>query len=293
MRTRHHRTAGLQAHSWLGGATGGLGVPLGWGEPWTSKARGPVEIRIEHPHLGDAVHRQPILDRDLADRLGGRTVIDAIALLVVGAEIGLDPGHAVGGVDVHDGAADIGAFRGRRDIQSGREVALHYVTGHLPSPFESRCRRSPTRRNMIMTNRRAIGSSPYFLPTASSICASRRPSLVAAATASPRERTPSLASTADTWWSTVFSATNSRRAMSALRRPSTRRPRTFSWRLVMPQGFCRVRSCAPRGMSRTPLARSLRRMMAAMGNAPSRSKISRAERSGPSLSLSASAMACS
>src|SRR6266851_2009671 len=145
-------THGWEGHWWLGESH------WGWGEPWTSEARSPadvdgegkkppsarqprssgaVEIRIEHPHLGDAVHRQPVLDGNLADRLGGRPVIDAKALLVVGAEIGLDPGHAGGGIDVHDGAANVGAFGAGRNIQPRREVALHKVTGHLPSPFKS------------------------------------------------------------------------------------------------------------------------------------------------------------
>ena len=145
------------------------------------------------------------------------------------------------------------------------EVALHKVTGHLPSPFRSMPEESdaaqhgygaPSRhrefslflRDQFLNLRLGTGRAWWPPPPP------RRASARRAWRAPPRrDDRPSSR------------PTNSRRAMSALRRPSTSRPSTLSWRLVMPQGFCRVRSCAPRGMLRTPLARSLRRTMAAIG----------------------------
>src|SRR5438132_13015704 len=47
----------------------------------------PVEIRIEHAHLGDAIDRQAVLRRHPAHGLGIRALVDAEGLLSVVADV--------------------------------------------------------------------------------------------------------------------------------------------------------------------------------------------------------------
>ena len=108
----------------------------------------------------------------------------------------------------------------------------------------------------------------------------------AAAPASRREATPSLASTAETWWSTVFGEITSACAISALVAPRTIRSSTSVSRGVSPAGPARDAARGPRGIRRTPSARRRRRRCAAARAAPSASK--RRERLEPRGSSSAS-----
>src|SRR4029079_8207933 len=86
--------------------------------------------------------------------------------------------------------------------------------------------------------------------------------------ASVRDDTSSLRRIAETWWSTVFSETNRRSAICALRRPSATRASTSSSRGVRPAGLARVARRGPRGRPRSPRTRSLRAMMEAAAAGP-------------------------
>src|SRR5690348_1545309 len=123
----------------------------------------------------------------------------------------MHPGHSIDGIDVHQQAANFGAFLIRRNVQSRGEIAFHQVTWHGQSP----CMTGPCcfdTCTLTGVRRASIGHFPYLFLDGEIAFGSYRPNLTAAAAASPRERTPSLASTEETWWPTVFSETNRRRA---------------------------------------------------------------------------------
>src|SRR4051794_11673836 len=92
------------------------------------------------------------------------------------------------------------------------------------------------------------------------------PRRAAAAPASRRDATPSFASTAETWWSTVLGVMTSAAAISAFVAPEAIRASTSTWRGVRPAGPAREagRGGAP-GVRRAggdqgePLARARRR----------------------------------
>ena len=88
----------------------------------------------------------------------------------------------------------------------------------------------------------------------------------------PRARIEFI-STAETWCSTVLGLVESRSAISPLLRPSARRGRTSSWRLVSPCGFARVWGRGPRGRPRAPRSWSRRRAISTAEWRPRRSKI--------------------
>jgi hypothetical protein len=77
-----------------------------------------------------------------------------------------------------------------------------------------------------------------------------RPGLAAWAAAALRFGTPSLASTAVTWWSTVLAEMNSFAAIAALVCPEQISPRTSCSRRVRPSGSPRVADLGPAGMDR-------------------------------------------
>ena len=95
-----------------------------------------------------------------------------------------------------------------------------------------------------------------------------------AAPASRREETPSLPSTAETWWSTVFGVMTSAWAISALVAPRATRSSTSVSRGVSPAGPAREAARGPRGIRRTPSARRRRRSAA-------RTVVRRARRTPP------------
>src|SRR5262249_21242162 len=73
------------------------------------------------------------------------------------------------------------------------------------------------------------------------------PSWAAMATARARLGTPSLRSTAETWWPTVFSDSRNWPASSALDSPRPSHCSTSSSRAVSPAGLSRVAGRGPRG----------------------------------------------
>ncbi len=176
------------------------------------RSRGPA-------HLGDALHRQAVAFGGQPDRLGIGRVIDAIGLRLGRVHIAVHPVHAqlrVGGVDAVHGLAAVGIDG---DGQQRGEMAFDEIAGHgflqgrqHPAAGERHDAGGPAPgvagpdcgRRLHRFRRRPASPGP--------VRAARPP-----AAALP---TPSLASTAATWWSTVRTERCRRAAISALRRPS-------------------------------------------------------------------------
>ena len=84
--------------------------------------------------------------------------------------------------------------------------------------------------------------------------------MAAWAAAALRLGAPSLASTAETWWSTVLAEMNSFAGIAALLCPAQISSRTSRSRRVSPSGSPRVADLGPTGIDRTPRARSFCRV---------------------------------
>src|SRR5580692_2654050 len=119
------------------------------------------------------------------------------------------------------------------------------------------------------------------------------PSRAACAAAASRVGVPSLASTAETWWSTVLGERNSLAAISALLCPALIRSSTSRSRRVSPSGSDRVAVRGPAGIDRTPSRRILCRVSWAAAGAPRPVKICSAWRSAASSLASCRASAAS
>ena len=117
--------------------------------------------------------------------------------------------------------------------------------------------------------------------------------MAAWAAAALRFGAPSLASTAETWWSTVLAEMNSFAAIAALLCPAQISSRTSRSRRVSPSGSPRVADLGPAGMDRTPSARSFCRVSRATADAPSSVKVLSASRSAPSSAASSRTSAAS
>ena len=117
--------------------------------------------------------------------------------------------------------------------------------------------------------------------------------MAAWAAAALRFGAPSLASTAETWWSTVLAEMNSFAAIAALVCPAQISSRTSRSRRVSPSGSPRVADLGPAGMDRTPSARSRCRVSRATADAPSSVKVLSASRSAPSSAASSRTSAAS
>src|SRR5579862_3448152 len=93
-----------------------------------------VEIRIQHPHLGDALHRQLAAAGGVADRLGCRGVVDTKGLLLVGAYVRVDPGDLVLEVALNNCQAGLGSRGVHGNLQPVRELSLDDITRHGLTP---------------------------------------------------------------------------------------------------------------------------------------------------------------
>src|SRR5262249_756277 len=67
--------------------------------------RSTVEVRVEHTHFGDAGDRQLVATGGAPDRFRRRTVVDAVRVLLVGRDIGVNPGHSGFEIVLDDGGA--------------------------------------------------------------------------------------------------------------------------------------------------------------------------------------------
>src|SRR5690349_5829322 len=66
-----------------------------------------IEVRIEDVDLRNAIYRKTTSPCGLSDRFRGGSIVDAIGLLFVLADIGMDPGHLLLGIVAHDFVADL------------------------------------------------------------------------------------------------------------------------------------------------------------------------------------------
>src|SRR5215467_12081039 len=66
-----------------------------------------IEVRIEDAHLRYTVHRKLTAPCGLPDRFRRGRVIDAKGLLLVLADIGMDPGHLILLIVAHDCSTDL------------------------------------------------------------------------------------------------------------------------------------------------------------------------------------------
>src|SRR5579863_5430868 len=89
-----------------------------------------VEVGIEHCHRRDAVDRQVAILRGGTNRVGGRTVVDAVRLLQIVADVRVDPGDAALRVALDDAGAGDGALIGERDAEPVRKGSLDHETLH-------------------------------------------------------------------------------------------------------------------------------------------------------------------
>ena len=105
------------------------------------------EVRIEHPHLGDAIDRQGGGLRSDADRLGLRRVDNAEAAATVRRDERVDPGHAFAGIGADHFVAVIrgAAVSGRAVASTGAEGAFDEIAWHGRLQFARRCAHTRTR----------------------------------------------------------------------------------------------------------------------------------------------------
>src|SRR5882724_6787111 len=89
-----------------------------------------MKVGIEHAHLGDALDRQAVALGGLADRLRRRAVVDAEGALLVGRDVGVQPGHAELAVVADHRAGGLAALLGRREAKAVGNAAFDDIERH-------------------------------------------------------------------------------------------------------------------------------------------------------------------
>src|SRR6478609_9705039 len=163
---------------------------------------GAIEVRIEHRHLGDPVDRQLVALGDGADRLRRRAVVDAEGLGLLRVDVRVDPGHAVHRVVGDDLAREPGAGVGLGDREAIGEGAFDEIAGHEDSFDVDAARESDRGVTIGKAAPWRAGGATHFSAARYPFFAST-PSRRAAATASMRESTASLARIDSRWCSPV------------------------------------------------------------------------------------------
>ena len=90
-----------------------------------------VEVRIEHGHLRDPVHREVVPCRRRSDCFGSRRVVQTERLLLVLAHIRVEPRHAFVGVPRHEGEAQLRTLRFGGDVKAVREQSFYDIARHF------------------------------------------------------------------------------------------------------------------------------------------------------------------
>src|SRR5436305_522462 len=90
----------------------------------------PIEVRIEDADLGNAIDRKVTSSCALPDRFRGGSVVDAIGLLFVLADIGMDPGDLLLGVVAHDRETELRSHLVHGNDQSCWEGSFDDIAWH-------------------------------------------------------------------------------------------------------------------------------------------------------------------
>lgn len=110
-------------------------------------------VRVEHPHLADAVHRKPAARGGPADGRGRWAVDDAVGATPVSCDVRAQPGHTFAQVRIAGGGR--GA---RRSLPSAGEGSFHQVAWHRAHRLRSVAIRGRRRRSGRFTKVTALSS---------------------------------------------------------------------------------------------------------------------------------------
>src|SRR3954462_14764859 len=100
--------------------------------------RSDVLVRVEDPDLRDAVDRDVVGGRRLADRLGARGVGNAETPGLVLADVCLQPRDPLVAVAIDDRQTRVCPVRSAGDREALRKRALDDIPRHIAPPFRSR-----------------------------------------------------------------------------------------------------------------------------------------------------------
>src|SRR3954452_22771283 len=100
--------------------------------------RSDVLVRVEDPDLRDAVDRDVVGGRRLADRLGGRGVVNAETLALFCADVCCQQRNARDAVAIDDRQTRVCPVRSAGDREALWKHALDDVPRHIAPPFRSR-----------------------------------------------------------------------------------------------------------------------------------------------------------